>query len=90
MKISAAIATLIASFAPFAFATDNSPAKLAADIPAVDYHYGMKLDVDQVIYRSDNSDKTGVVPTIMVYRDTQGDLHKIRYLEWGGRSTDQG
>lgn len=54
----------------------------------VDYHYGMQLDVASVLQRTDNSQKSGVVSSVMVYRDSQGEVHKVRYLEWGGRSID--
>jgi hypothetical protein len=86
MKIASVISTLISSFAPFAFATDAQP---GSDIPPEDYHYGMQLDVKQVLHRTDNTGKTGVVPTIVVYKDSQGELHKIRYLEWGGKTSEQ-
>lgn len=86
MKIASVISTLISSFAPFAFAADTQP---GSDIPAVDYHYGMQLDVKQVLHRTDNTNKSGVVPTIMVYQDSKGEVHKIRYLEWGGKITGQ-
>ncbi len=86
MKISKAVSALIASLAPFAFAEEPSE-KIGQHIPAVKYQYGMKLDVDQVLYRTDNSDKVGLATTEVVYRDSAGTLHKIRFLEWGGRSS---
>lgn len=86
MKISKAVSTLIASFAPFAFA-DTSPEKLGQHLQPEPYQYGMKLDVEQVLYRTDNSSKVGVAPTEVVYRDSSGSLHKIRFLEWGGRTS---
>ncbi|GGK10060.1 DUF2790 domain-containing protein [Pseudomonas matsuisoli] len=86
MKISKAVSAFIASLAPFAFA--EGPAdKVGQGLPAVKYQYGMKLDVEQVLYRTDNSDKIGVAPTEVVYRDTSGALHKIQFMEWGGRSS---
>ncbi|MCQ4272018.1 MULTISPECIES: DUF2790 domain-containing protein [Pseudomonas] len=86
MKIASVISTVISSFAPFAFATDAQP---GSDIPPVDYQYGMQLDVKQVLHRTDNTGKTGVVPTIMVYQDSKGEVHKIRFLEWGGKTSEQ-
>jgi hypothetical protein len=85
-KISRSVSALIASLAPFAFAEGPSE-KFGQHLPAEPYQYGMKLDVDQVLYRTDNSDKIGVAPTEVVYRDTTGALHKIRFLEWGGKSS---
>ncbi|MCY1542386.1 hypothetical protein D9M68_781320 [compost metagenome] len=51
---------------------------------AVDYHYGMTLDVQKVIHITDNSDKVGVVPATIIFLDSQGMLHKVNYLELGG------
>jgi hypothetical protein len=28
-----------------------------------------------------------VVPVTMVYEDSQGDLHKVRFLEWGSHTS---
>jgi hypothetical protein len=86
MKIASVISSVISSFAPFAFAADLRP---GADIPPVDYRYGMRLDVKQVLHRTDNSGRTGVVPTTLVYQDSHGELHKIRYLEWGGKTSER-
>ncbi|UTW06628.1 DUF2790 domain-containing protein [Pseudomonas benzenivorans] len=54
-----------------------------SQVPAVDYHYGMTLDVRKVIHITDNSDKTGVVPATITYLDSQGQLHRVNYLELG-------
>ncbi|WP_394559258.1 DUF2790 domain-containing protein [Aquipseudomonas alcaligenes] len=86
MKIASIVSALISSIAPLAFADDAG--KIGAGVPVQDYHYGMQLDVASVLQRTDNSQKTGVVPSVMVYRDSQGEVHKVRYLEWGGRSSD--
>lgn len=84
VKITSFIAAVISSIAPLAFA---DPIKdIGAHIPVEDYHYGMQLDVASVLQRTDNSNKSGVVPTILVYRDSQGEVHKMRYLEWGGKT----
>ena len=84
MKIAAAVTALLSSLAPAVFAADIQP-KPGAGLPVEDYQYGMKVDVQKVLYRTDVSDKTGVVPVIMVYTDSQGETHKMRFLEWGGR-----
>ncbi|WP_068825708.1 DUF2790 domain-containing protein [Pseudomonas sp. BMS12] len=88
MKIASIVSAVISSLAPQVFA---DPVKdIGAHIPAVDYHYGMQLDIASVLQRTDNSDKTGVVPTIVIYRDSLGEVHKLRYLEWGGKTNQNG
>ena len=44
----------------------------------------MEIDVQKVLQRTDTSQQTGVVPVTLVYQDSEGELHKIRFLEWGG------
>lgn len=88
MKIAAITATLIAAFAPIAFANEKAPASTRVDVKQ--YQYGMQLDIDQVLQRTDNSRKSGVVPSVMVYRDSQGDVHAVRFLEWGGQTNQNG
>ncbi|WP_437882910.1 DUF2790 domain-containing protein [Pseudomonas sp. LRF_L74] len=85
-KIASFVSAIITSAAPFAFADASRP---DAGVPTVDYHYGMNLDIDKVISRTDNSSQQGVVPSILVYRDSQGEVHKVRFLEWGGKSSQQ-
>jgi hypothetical protein len=46
----------------------------------------MEIDVQKVLHRTDTSDKIGVVPVTLVYEDSAGEVHKIRFLEWGGTS----
>ncbi|WP_252273866.1 DUF2790 domain-containing protein [Pseudomonas subflava] len=87
MKIASFVSAVISSIAPLAFA-DDAVTQAGAGVPVVDYHYGMQLDVASVLQRTDNSQKSGVVSSVMVYRDSQGEVHKVRYLEWGGRSID--
>ena len=88
MKIASIVTAIISSIAPLAFA---DPVKqIGANVQTVDYHYGMQLDIASVLQRTDNSDKSGVVPTILVYRDSQGEVHKVRYLEWGGKTNQNG
>ncbi|KIP90884.1 MULTISPECIES: DUF2790 domain-containing protein [Pseudomonas] len=84
MKIATAVTALLSSLAPAVFAADVQP-KPGAGLPTEDYHYGMKVDVQKILYRTDVSDKRGVVPVIMVFTDSQGETHKMRFLEWGGR-----
>jgi hypothetical protein len=84
-KIASVVSAVISSLAPMAFADDHQ--KIGDGIPAVDYHYGMELDVDKVLFRTDNSNRTGVVTTVQVYQDHNGNLHKIRFQEWGGKTS---
>lgn len=88
MKIAAITATLIAAFAPIAFANEKAPASARVDVKQ--YQYGMQLDIDQVLQRTDNSRESGVVPSVMIYRDSQGDVHAVRFLEWGGQTNQNG
>ena len=88
MKIAAITATLIAAFAPLAFANGKAPDVTKVDVQQ--YQYGMQLDIAQVLERTDNSRKTGVVPSVMVYRDSQGDVHAVRFMEWGGQTDRNG
>ncbi|AYF87732.1 DUF2790 domain-containing protein [Pseudomonas sp. JS3066] len=87
MKIASAVSAVLASLAPSVFAQDHHR-DVGAGIPAVDYHYGMELDVQRVLYRTDATQRAGVVPVTMVYEDSQGDLHKVRFLEWGSHTSN--
>ncbi|PVZ19988.1 MULTISPECIES: DUF2790 domain-containing protein [unclassified Pseudomonas] len=88
MKTSIALAALTALFASGAYAQDGADRSLASNLPVEQYHYGMNLDVQKIISKTDISGKTGTVPVTMVYQDSQGQLHKLRYLEVGGRNDD--
>jgi hypothetical protein len=70
------------AIAPSVFA-QNDLQDPVAHISAVEYHYGMEIDVQRVLQRTDTSDKTGLVPVTLVYADSEGEVHKIRFLEWG-------
>ncbi len=77
--------TLIATFGFTAVALAQSPTtEVANQVQAVDYHYGMALDIDKVIHITDTSDKVGVVPATITYLDSQGQLRKLNYLQLGG------
>ncbi|PMZ87062.1 MULTISPECIES: DUF2790 domain-containing protein [unclassified Pseudomonas] len=82
MSMATIVSAVISSLAPSVF-DQNSLQEPGAHVSAVDYHYGMDIDVKQVLQRTDTSHKTGVVPVTVVYLDSQGELHKIRFLEWG-------
>ncbi|RJG09305.1 DUF2790 domain-containing protein [Pseudomonas cavernicola] len=83
MKLASVVSAVISSLAPSVFAQDGLQ-EPGASISAVDYHYGMEIDVQKVLQRTDTSQKTGVVPVTLVYEDSEGEVHKIRFLEWGG------
>lgn len=84
MKAAFAIAALTAVFATGAFAQDGADRAITSNLPVETYHYGMKLDVQKIISKTDVSTKRGVVPVTMVYQDSHGALHKLQYLELGG------
>jgi len=84
MKTAFGIAALTAVFATGAFAQDGSDRSLTANLPVETYHYGMDLDVQKIISKTDVSYKSGVVPVTMIYQDSKGDLHKLQYLQQGG------
>lgn len=76
--------TLAAAFAIVGATWAQTPlSQNPEDVQAVDYHYGMSLDIQKVIHISDNSDKVGVVPATITFLDSNGKLHKVNYLELG-------
>jgi hypothetical protein len=83
MNIATVVSAVISSLAPSVF-DQNGLQEPGAHVSAVEYHYGMEIDVKRVLQRTDTSDKTGMVPVTLVYEDSEGDVHKIRFLEWGG------
>jgi hypothetical protein len=86
MKLASVARAVISSLAPGVFAQNALP-EPSASVRVVDYHYGMEVNVQKVLQRTDTSRKTGVVPVTLVYEDSEGELHKIRFLEWGGSTT---
>ena len=88
MKLAEITTTLIAAFDPMAFASEKAPD--ISKLQVQQYQYGMQLDIDQVLKRTDNSHKSGVVPSVLVYRDSQGEVHAVRFMEWGGQSNQNG
>jgi len=84
MKTAFAIAALTAVFATGAFAQDGADRAVTANLPVETYHYGMHLDVQKIISKTDVSNKSGVVPVTMVYQDSKGEVHKVQYLQQGG------
>ncbi|MDF3933309.1 DUF2790 domain-containing protein [Pseudomonas citronellolis] len=86
MKIASVVSAVISSLAPMAFAQDALK-EPGAEITPVEYHYGMQLDIDKVLHRTDNSHKVGMVPAYLVYQDHEGETHRVRFLEWGGQAS---
>ncbi|WP_085715093.1 DUF2790 domain-containing protein [Pseudomonas sp. B28(2017)] len=82
MNIATVVSAVISSLAPSVF-DQNGLQEPGAHVSAVEYHYGMEIDVKRVLQRTDTSDKTGMVPVTLVYEDSEGEVHKIRFLEWG-------
>ncbi|EJM73081.1 MAG: DUF2790 domain-containing protein [Pseudomonas sp.] len=83
MNMATIVSAVISSLAPSVF-DQNGLQEPGAHVSAVEYHYGMEIDVKRVLQRTDTSDKTGMVPVTLVYEDSEGEVHKIRFLEWGG------
>ncbi|HBP6529875.1 TPA: DUF2790 domain-containing protein [Pseudomonas aeruginosa] len=57
-------------------------------IPVETYRYGMKLDIARVLHTSDTSQLCGVVPALMQYEDSQGEVRALEYLILGGGCND--
>lgn len=57
-------------------------------VPIETYHYGMKLDIARVLYISDTSQVCDVVPSVMHYEDSKGELRALEYLVHGGGCFD--
>ena len=55
MKIASIVSAVISSLMPMAFA--EAAEKPGEGIPAVDYHYGMQLDIEKVLHRTDTFPK---------------------------------
>lgn len=83
MKATIALAVAVLSLAPSAFASTSNYAHLEP----VQYSYDTKLDVAKVISLTDVSHERGVVPVTMVYKDSQGDVHKVQFLQLGGQNS---
>ncbi|WP_339487255.1 DUF2790 domain-containing protein [Pseudomonas sp. EL_65y_Pfl2_R95] len=83
MKASIALAVALLSLTPVAFASTTSVAK----VDPVQYQYGNELDVAKVISLTDVSQERGVVPVTMVYQDSEGDVHKVKFLQLGGQNS---
>ena len=64
-----------------------TPAWLEAT-PVERYVYGMKLDIDKVVYVSDTRNVCGPVEATMHYRDSAGELRALEYLVLGGGCVD--
>jgi hypothetical protein len=59
-----------------------------AQVPLETYHYGMKLDIARVLAISDTSQVCAVVPSVMHYEDSKGELRALEYLIHGGGCSD--
>ena len=53
-------------------------------VPLETYRYGMKLDIDRVLFITDSRDVCGVVPSVMHYEDRMGNRRALEYLVHGG------
>jgi hypothetical protein len=50
---------------------------------AIDYHYGMHLDIARVVSHSEIPNVCHPVPVEMTYEDSNGQQHTIRYRVMG-------
>lgn len=57
MNIATVVSAVISSLAPSVF-DQNGLQEPGAHVSAVEYHYGMEIDVKKVLQRTDTSDKT--------------------------------
>lgn len=87
MKLAFVAFVIITSLVPMASAqdVDRDPGH---GLSVEEYHYGMQLDVKNVLYRTSSSTKISVVPATAVYEDHSDRLHKICFLEWGSNTND--
>jgi len=60
----------------------NQPTTLLSDT-AVDYHYGMHLDIARVVSHSEIPAVCHVVPAELTYEDSNGEQHTVRYRVMG-------
>ncbi|MBB3103209.1 DUF2790 domain-containing protein [Azomonas macrocytogenes] len=65
---------------------ENNPEALEVE----EYHYGMKPDIEKVISVKSDSTVCGVVPAYMLYEDSHGERHLLRYQVMGGGCNDNG
>ena len=50
----------------------------------IDYKYGMKLDVARIVRMSPELKECKVVPQLMTYEDSRGDLNTLQYKIMSG------
>ncbi len=51
--------------------------------PVMDYKYGMKLDIANVIRTSRDTPACKVIPQLMTYEDSSGNLNTVKYQVMG-------
>ena len=54
-----------------------------------EYHYGMHLDVAKVIRKSPDVKTCSVMPKLMTYQDSKGDLNTVQYQVLSGCRNSQ-
>ena len=60
MNMATVVSAVISSLAPSVF-DQNGLQEPGAHVSAIDYHYGMDIDVKQVLQRTDTSDKLSLI-----------------------------
>jgi len=66
-----------------AFADDSHATAVTPQIPAENYTYATKLDIQKVIAVTEIGDKCGPVPMQMTYEDSHGQQHVLNYQVMG-------
>lgn len=89
MKYTIAFSMLAALSTTQAFAQDEVTSDTQS-LPTEQYHYGMKVDVAKVIHLSGNQDRAGLTRSVMIYKDPQGEVHKLQYLIEGTQQNQNG
>lgn len=57
-------------------------------VPVETYRYGMQLDIARVLSISDTGQVCAVVPSVMHYEDSKGQLRALEYLIHGSGCYD--
>ncbi|MNU38680.1 hypothetical protein D3C71_273570 [compost metagenome] len=87
-----ALAFLMIAYSAFSHAKSDSETTDSVGvnnpIPEEDYKYSTHLDIAKVIHTDDVSQVCGIVPVKMLYEDSQGKKHLLRYSVMGDGCAD--
>lgn len=73
----------------FIFLALVATSSFAASEAANQYSYGMDLDIAQVVSIDSDPHACGVAPATMVYVDSQGQTHEMKYQTVGDCNSTQ-